>query len=101
MSFYDDASFVFLAAGEAAKDTDDGGKLYNAKPSPDIISGGLQDLSTFSAAGVTNAANSITVSDGVATFVGDGSEFTVLQKDAVLEENTNYKIVITVQITSG
>ena len=101
MSFYDDASFVFLAAGEAAKDTDDGGKLYNAKPAPDIISGGLQDLSTFTKAGVTNAANSITISDGVATYVGDGSEFTVLLKSNVFENSKNYRVDITVQLTSG
>ena len=38
MSFHDDASFVFLAAGEAAKDTDDGGKLYNLKPAEELSS---------------------------------------------------------------
>ena len=101
MALYDDASFIFLASAAAGQERKDSSKLYNVKPAPVISSTTAQDLSTYTISGVTDAANSITVSGGVATFAGDGSEFTVLIKDLVFENSKKYRVDITVEITTG
>jgi len=101
MALYDDAKIMFLASAAAGKETDNASKVYNVKPAPVVSSGGSQDISTFGVSGVTDSANSISVSGGVATFVGDGSEFTTLSKNSMFEDGKNYKIVATVSITSG
>ena len=101
MALYDDAKIMFLASGAAGQERKDSSKIYNVKPAPVISSTTEQDLSTYTVGGVTGAANSITVSGGVATFAGDGSEFTVLVKTLVFETNKKYRVDCTVDITSG
>jgi len=101
MALYDDASFIFLASASAGQERKDASKVYNVKPAPIASSTNAQDLSTFTITNVSNAANSISVSGGVATFAGDGSEFTYLDKASVFEANKKYKVVATVEILSG
>ena len=85
MALYDDAKIMFLASAAAGQERKDSSKIYNVKPAPVISSTTEQDLSTYTVSGVAGAANSITVSGGVATFAGDGSEFTVLVKPLYLK----------------
>ena len=101
MALYDDALFIFSAAGAAGQERKDASKLYNVKPAPVISSTTAQDLSTYTIANTDN--NSLTVSGGVATFVGDGtnSDFTVLFKELVFENSKKYRVDITVDITTG
>tara|TARA_X000001382_G_scaffold127189_1_gene114728 strand:- start:454 stop:2679 length:2226 start_codon:yes stop_codon:yes gene_type:complete len=101
MALYDDAKIIFLGSAAAGQERKDASKVYNVKPAPVISSTTAQDLSTYTIGGVTNAANSISVSGGVATFAGDGTEFTVLIKDLVFENSKNYRVDITVEITTG
>jgi hypothetical protein len=101
MALYDDAKIMFLASAAAGQERKDSSKIYNVKPAPVISSTTEQDLSTYTVSGVAGAANSITVSGGVATFAGDGSEFTVLVKTLVFETNKKYRVDCTVDITSG
>ena len=101
MALYDDAKLIFLASAAAGQERKDSSKVYNVKPAPIASSTNAQDLSTFTITNVSNAANSISVSGGVATFAGDGTEFTHLDKASVFEANKKYKVVATVEITSG
>tara|TARA_R100001591_G_scaffold92589_1_gene98463 strand:+ start:946 stop:3306 length:2361 start_codon:yes stop_codon:yes gene_type:complete len=48
MSFYDDASLILLANGEAGKGTDDNGKVYTLKPAEELSSTDLVINGDFS-----------------------------------------------------
>ena len=96
MSFYDDASLIFLAGAAAGKD----GKAYNVKPvpeyGPELITN--RDFATDSDWGKFNGA---TISGGKANIIGDGSVFTYIQQVNVFEVGKYYKITADVTINSG
>ena len=66
MSFYDDASLVFLAGGAAGKD----GKAYNIKPTGKITTKNLVDNGTFDSSTNWVADAGWSIADGKASTTG-------------------------------
>ena len=95
MSFYDDASLVFLAGGAAGKD----GKVYNIKPTGRVTTKNLVDNGTFDSATNWVAAAGWTIADGKAGATGDqfGSiDLAQTTTYANLAEGRPYKLQYTV-----
>ena len=66
MSFYDDASLVFLAGGAAGKD----GKVYNIKPTGKVTTKNLVDNGTFDSSTNWVADAGWSIADGKASTTG-------------------------------
>jgi len=95
MSFYDDASLVFLAGGAAGKD----GKIYNLKPTGRVTTKNLVDNGTFDSATNWVAAAGWTIEDGKASTTGAQiSSIDLVQTTtyANLAEGRPYKLQYTV-----
>ena len=95
MSFYEDASLVFLAAGAAGKD----GKAYNIKPSGNVTTKNLVDNGTFDSATNWVADAGWTIADGKASTTGGQiSSIDLVQTTtyANLAEGRPYKLEYTV-----
>ncbi len=96
MSFYDDASLVFLPSGGAGKD----GKAYSIKPVPEygnelVTNGGFDTDSDWTKGG------GATISSGKANIVGDGSTYVYIQQNAVFTTGVKYRVSADVTINSG
>jgi hypothetical protein len=95
MSFYEDASLIFLAAGAAGKD----GKVYNLKPSGNVNTKNLVDNGAFDSSTNWVAAAGWTIEDGKAGTTGSqGSSIDLVQTTtyANLAEGRYYKLEYTV-----
>lgn len=95
MSFYDDASLVFLPSGGAGKD----GKAYSIKPVPEygnelVTNGGFDTDSDWTK---TNA----TISGGVATITSTGYAYAAVVQTNVLTIGKTYKATIDVNSIVG
>jgi len=95
MSFYDDASLVFLPSGGAGKD----GKAYSIKPVPEygtnlVTNGGFDTDSDWTK---TNA----TISGGVATITSTGYAYAAVVQNNVLTIGKTYKATIDVNSIIG
>jgi hypothetical protein len=95
MSFYDDASLVFLAGGAAGKD----GKAYNIKPTGKITTKNLVDNGTFDSSTNWVADAGWSIADGKASTTGAQiSSIDLVQTTtyANLAEGRPYKLQYTV-----
>jgi hypothetical protein len=95
MSFYDDASLIFLAGGAAGKD----GKIYNLKPTGRVTTKNLVDNGTFDSATNWVADAGWTIEDGKAGTTGAQiSSIDLVQTTtyANLAEGRPYKLQYTV-----
>ena len=95
MSFYEDASLVFLAAGAAGKD----GKAYNVKPSGKVTTKNLVDNGTFDSSTNWVADAGWSIADGKASTTGAQiSSIDLVQTTtyANLAEGRPYKLQYTV-----
>ena len=95
MSFYDDASLVFLPSGGAGKD----GKAYSIKPVPEygtnlVTNGGFDTDSDWTK---TNA----TISGGVATITSTGYAYAAVVQNNVLTIGKTYYATIDVNSIVG
>jgi len=95
MSFFDDASLVFLPSGQAGKD----GKAYSMKPVPEygseLVTNG--DFATDSDWQKTNA----TISGGVATITSTGYAYAAIVQNNVLTIGNTYYATIDVNSIVG
>ena len=102
MSFYDDASLVFLPSGGAGKD----GKAYSIKPVEELGSelvtngdfvNGSSNWSTY-----TSGSSNVVFSDDVATINIDGSNSNVgIYQENVFSNSVQYRIVLRVKGSSS
>ena len=102
MSFFDDASLVFLPSGEACKD----GKAYSMKPVEELgselvtngdFTNGSSNWSTY-----TSGSSNVVFSDDVATINIDGSNSNVgIYQENVFSSGVQYRIVLRAKGTSS
>jgi hypothetical protein len=95
MSFYDDASLIFLAGGAAGKD----GKIYNLKPTGRVTTRNFVDNGTFDSSTNWVADAGWTIEDGKASTTGAQiSSIDLVQTTtyANLAEGRPYKLQYTV-----
>ena len=102
MSFYDDASLVFLPSGQAGKD----GKAYSMKPVEELgselvtngdFANGSSNWSTY-----TSGSSNVVFSDDVATINIDGSNSNVgIYQENVFSSGVQYRIVLRAKGTSS
>ena len=102
MSFFDDASLVFLPSGQAGKD----GKAYSMKPVEELgselvtngdFTNGSSNWSTY-----TSGSSNVVFSDDVATINIDGSNSNVgIYQENVFSSGVQYRIVLRAKGTSS
>ena len=88
MSFYDDASLVFLAGGAAGKD----GKAYNLKPYPNPVSGELITNGGFDADSDWNKVGESTISGGKGNIISTAGVWSNLNQTNVFTVGRHYRL---------
>jgi len=95
MSYYDDASLMFLAGGGAQKD----GTAYSVKPIPEYSSE-LITNGDFATDSDWNKGGGATISGGQANIIGGGGYVSITQ-NSVFTAGKKYRVSVDVVINSG
>ena len=90
MSFYDDASLVFLAGGAAGKD----GKVYNLKPQPNPVSGELITNGSFDTDSDWTKVGESTISGGKGNVISTAGVWSNLSQNNVFTVGKHYRVAL-------